>query len=87
MIGVINYLDILHYLVNYHPDQLHNYDFSIQDLEIGSYNKIWNVRENTPLHEGFFCVCMLVLVLHIMESKVISSVPVVDENRLSTICW
>lgn len=79
---MINYLDILHYLVTYHPDQLHNYDFSIQDLAIGSYNKIWNVRESTPLHEGTIAASHSILVLHIMENKVISSVPVIDENRM-----
>lgn len=52
MIGVINYLDILHYLVTYYPEHLHNYNFSIQDLAVGNYNNLWNVRETTPLHEG-----------------------------------
>lgn len=52
MIGVVNYLDILHHLVSLYPDRLFNYNYSIRELGIGSYDAIWNVTEDTPLHEG-----------------------------------
>lgn len=71
LIGVVNYLNILHYLVSFYPEHLYNYDFSIQELKVGSYDEVWNVREDAPLYE----------VLRIMENQVISSVPVVDSDR------
>lgn len=52
LIGVINYLDILHDLVSLYPDQLFNYNYSIRELGIGTYDNVWNVREDTPLHDG-----------------------------------
>ena len=52
MIGVVNYLIILHYLVSFYPVHLYNYDFSIQELKVGSYDEVWNVREDAPLYEG-----------------------------------
>ena len=70
MIGIINYLDILHYLVEYHKEHLQNYNFSIQDLAIGSYDHLWNVRENTPLSEGRF---LKVIVIVIVILKIIHS--------------
>ncbi|KAK8831897.1 hypothetical protein WA577_001952 [Blastocystis sp. JDR] len=70
LIGVINYLDILHDLVSLYPDQLFNYNYSIRELGIGTYDNVWNVREDTPLHD----------VLQIMETKLISSIPVVDHE-------
>lgn len=52
MIGVINYLDILHDLVSLYPDQLFNYNYSIRELGIGTYDNVWNVREDAPFHKG-----------------------------------
>ena len=58
MIGVVNYLDILHHLVSLYPDRLFNYNYSIRELGIGSYAAVWKVSEDTPLHEGrFIAVC------------------------------
>ncbi|KAK8794949.1 hypothetical protein WA538_005081 [Blastocystis sp. DL] len=66
MIGVVNYLDILHHLVSLYPDRLFNYNYSIRELGIGSYAAVWKVSEDTPLHE----------VLQLMETQSIASVPV-----------
>ena len=58
MIGVVNYLDILHHLVSLYPDRLFNYNYSIRELGIGSYAAVWKISEDTPLHEGrFIAVC------------------------------
>ena len=81
LIGVVNYLNILHYLVDFYSDPLSNYNFSIRELNVGSYDQVWDVREDAPLYEGFFEPEFSRLVLRIMESHVISSVPVIDADR------
>lgn len=52
LIGVVNYLNILHYLVDFYSDPLSNYNFSIRELNVGSYDQVWDVREDAPLYEG-----------------------------------
>ena len=41
---------------------------------------MWNVREDTPLHDGLIVLPHLSQVLQIMETKLISSIPVVDHE-------
>ena len=48
----MNYLDILHHLVNLYSDRLFNYNYSIRELGIGTYEHLRDVREDCPLHEG-----------------------------------
>ena len=81
MIGVVNYLNILHYLVDFYADPLSNYNYSIRELNVGSYDQVWDVREDAPLYEGAFSPFSSRVVLRIMESHVISSVPVIDADR------
>ncbi|KAK8802815.1 5-AMP-activated protein kinase subunit [Blastocystis sp. subtype 4] len=71
LIGVVNYLDILHHLVALYPDRLFNYNYSIRELGIGNYDHLWSVREDCALHE----------VLQIMETQAIASVPVIDTDQ------
>ena len=78
----MNYLDILHHLVALYPDRLFNYNYSIQELGIGNYDHLWNVREDCALHECTFIPDCSFLVLQIMETQAISSVPVIDTDRI-----
>ena len=78
---MVNYLNILHYLVDFYADPLSNYNYSIRELNVGSYDQVWDVREDAPLYEGALSPFSSRVVLRIMESHVISSVPVIDADR------
>lgn len=78
---MVNYLNILHYLVDFYADPLSNYNYSIRELNVGSYDQVWDVREDAPLYEGALSPSSSRVVLRIMESHVISSVPVIDADR------
>ena len=75
MIGVVNYLDILHHLVSLYPDRLFNYNYSIRELASAP------TRPSGRFPRTLRCTRVISslfvhLVLQLMETQSIASVPV-----------